>query len=339
MPARTSLIVPGLFDLPLAELGERFLRERLPGLNRVVGLGTPKPNRAFDIDAMIAGALTLGGASSETRLPLAQAQPSAGDAATRVVLCEAIHLRPDLRSAVVVPIDKTPKNLADIGIIINELQDLFKVDFDISALPDGRYLMRLSAVTAPHHYPHVLSVLGKSASPYIEQSRTNLPWYRLLNEMQMFLHQHRVNAERLAAGRLPINSLWFWGGGAAPAAPAIAAGWFGGDAELAHFAASLGLDAQPLEAFASATGGDAIVVDLRLLETLKSTRDGALDALLLQLERQVFAPALARLEQRGQILRLYAGFDVDFELGPYARLRFWRRPRSLLDWMPDADAD
>ena len=339
MPARTSLIVPGLFDLPRAELDARFARAQLPGVNRIVGLGTPIPNRAFDIDAMVARALALGDANPATKLPLAQAQPGADDEPTRALLCEAIHLRPDLRSAVVVPIDKTPENLSEINIIINDLKELFKADCDISALPGGRYLMRLNAVTAPRHYPHVLSVLGKSASPYIEQSRENLPWYRLLNEMQMFLHQHRINAERLAAGRLPINSLWFWGGGPAPADPGVAAAWFGDDAELGRFAESLGLGTQPLEAFASAAAGDAVVVDLRLLETLKSVRGGALDRPLLELEQQVVAPALARLAQRGNRVRLYAGFDVDFELGPYAHLRFWRRSRSLLDWIPGDGAD
>ncbi len=338
MPARISLVLPGLFDLPLAELGERFVRERLPRLNRMLGLADPLANHAFDIDSIVARALALDTAGGG--LPLAQAQIEAGDtAATRALLCEAVHLRPDLRSAVLVPIEKNRRNLQDIGILINDLKELFKLDFDISALPDGGFLLRLESVTAPRHYPHVLSVLGKSASPYIEQSRDNLPWYRLLNEMQMFLHQHRINAQRTTEGLLPINSLWFWGGGSAPDATDLAARWYGDDAALNRFAASLGFEVRPLDAFARAAEGDAVVVDLRLLETLKSARGGALDALLLELERQVFAPALARVSGGGHRLRLCAGFERDFELGSLSRLRFWRRPRSLLDWAPgDEDA-
>ncbi len=332
MTARISIIVPGLFDLPPDEPGEVFVRERLPGLNRLLGLADALPNRAFDIDAIIAGALgiNVGGG-----LPLAQAQLEAGDAAAaRALLGEAVHLRPDLRSAVLVPIEKSQRNLDDINILIRDLSDLFKVDFNIRSLPGGRLLMRLDSVTAPRHYPHLLSVLGKSASPYIEQSRTNLPWYRLLNEIQMFLHQHPVNAQRVADGQLAINSLWFWGGGPAPSAK-IAAGWFGDDAELERFAERLGLATYPLDAFASIpASGDAIVVDLRLLETLKAARGGALDTLLLELEERIFAPALARLERGRARLRLSAGFDADFELGPWARWRFWRRPRSPLDWQP-----
>ena len=53
--------------------------------------------------------------------------------------------------------------------------------------------MRLENSTRRRHYPHFLSVLGKPANPYILQTREHLSWYRLLNEMQMFMHQHEVN--------------------------------------------------------------------------------------------------------------------------------------------------
>src|SRR6267142_1994529 len=35
----------------------------------------------------------------------------------------------------------------------------------------------------------------------------------LMNEAQMLLHEHPVNAEREARGELALNSIWFWGGG------------------------------------------------------------------------------------------------------------------------------
>ena len=40
--------------------------------------------------------------------------------------------------------------------------------------------------------------------------------YRLLSEIQMSLHEHEVNLNRLEAGQLEVNSLWIWGGGVAP---------------------------------------------------------------------------------------------------------------------------
>jgi hypothetical protein len=45
-------------------------------------------------------------------------------------------------------------------------------------------------------------------------------WLRLQSEAQMLLHDHPVNRERAARGWPPLNSLWFWGGGALPPAGA-----------------------------------------------------------------------------------------------------------------------
>lgn len=42
-------------------------------------------------------------------------------------------------------------------------------------------------------------------------------WRRLFNEAQIALHAHPVNAARIAAGKRPVNALWFWGAGALPA--------------------------------------------------------------------------------------------------------------------------
>jgi hypothetical protein len=39
---------------------------------------------------------------------------------------------------------------------------------------------------------------------------------RLLSEIQMSLHEHKLNVSRGERGMRDINSLWFWGGGTAP---------------------------------------------------------------------------------------------------------------------------
>jgi hypothetical protein len=196
----------------------------------------------------------------------------------------------------------------------------------------GLYLLRLKAFDPPTHYPHPLSVLGKSVNPFIEQSRQLLPWYRLLNEIQMFMHQHAVNQQRLQQRRLAINSLWAWGAGA-PAAPAIRPAWFCDDPVLNRFAASLGLPVEASASLEACAGVDgAVIVDLRLLQLLKTGLDSPLDRLLLEIERDLLAPVFAALAKRPVTLLLRAGYRLDFELKPSARLKFWRRPGSLAKW-------
>ena len=59
-------------------------------------------------------------------------------------------------------------------------------------------------------------MLGKNIQPYLPQGGDSVYWRKLLNEIQMLLHTHPVNLQREAAGKLPVNSLWFWGGGQLP---------------------------------------------------------------------------------------------------------------------------
>jgi hypothetical protein len=45
---------------------------------------------------------------------------------------------------------------------------------------------------------------------------------RLVGELQLLLHQAPFNRRREEQGRLPVNSIWLWGGGCAPPASTIA---------------------------------------------------------------------------------------------------------------------
>jgi len=345
MPARVECVLPGLFDLPPGELTSEFLRHDLPHLNRILRLAETRPNQAFSIDSIIGKTLAWevhdDSAETLTRsygLPMAQAfaAPQARDYG-RYLLFQAIHLKPDLRSALILPLENSQKDLQDIDLIINDLKDLFKVDCDITAIADGVYLMRLHQFDAPLHYPHIMSVLGKTANPYIEQSREIMPWYKLLNEMQMFLHQHEVNQDRLASGLLPANSLWFWGGGTPPEMKQKPA-WYCDEPLFNRFAQSLGLTPKSLDALdLSQQSGDSLVLDLRLLKALKSGRGEPLEELLLDIDKRLFQPMLASVVAGHSRLRLHTGYSLDFEMRPLARFKFWKRRKSLADWGMNAD--
>ncbi len=336
MSGNLDLVLPGLFDLPLSELAPELLAEKLPGLNRILRQANTMPNQAFTIDSVLRQVLDLPTPQESLApgLPLAQScAPSGIEKASRSLLFQAVHLQPDLHSAIIVPIQKNSDNLDDITIIINDLKDLFKVDFDIDVVADDLFLMTLNELEAPTHYPHILSVLGKPANPFIQQSRDNLRWYKLLNEIQMFMHQHPVNQERVRSGRLPANSLWFWGGGVLPQQYARNLAWCCDDPILNRFAESLGLKTPKLGELADLDASiDAVCIDLRLLELLKTGVATELDQLLLDIEASLLTPLLNIVDKKRRRLRLRAGFEFDFELTPVAGLKFWRRPRNLMTW-------
>jgi len=56
-------------------------------------------------------------------------------------------------------------------------------------------------------------VSGKGVDDSLPQGNDRKHWLRLLNEIQMQLYSAEVNKKRTEQGKLPINSLWFWGMG------------------------------------------------------------------------------------------------------------------------------
>jgi hypothetical protein len=52
--------------------------------------------------------------------------------------------------------------------------------------------------------------------PFLPSGPDGKAWHTTLNEIQILLHTMNVNAEREKTGKLPVNSLWFWGGGRMP---------------------------------------------------------------------------------------------------------------------------
>ena len=342
MNRTVQIVLPGLFDLPLYELEPQLLHQKLPHLNRFLRLATAKRNQAYTIDAILGNALAGHDSlqAAHAGLPMAQAfAASAATEAERLLLCQAIHLRPDMHSAVIVPIHADQENLRDIDIIINDLEALFKADCDIDVIADGLFLLHLKQFEAPTYYPHILSVLGKTANPFIEQSRQNLPWYKLLNEMQMFMHQHPVNQQRLQRGLVPINSLWFWGAGRRLQAPDSNLAWFCDDPILNRFASSLGLAPQSCtEIDTIVNPADALVIDLRLLELLKTERTVPLDQLLLDIDHRLLKPLLAMVHKGRTQIRLRAGYEFDFALQPSALMKFWRPQKTLSSWVTTGDA-
>jgi len=59
-------------------------------------------------------------------------------------------------------------------------------------------------------------VLGENINDHLPRGGDAMRWHGILNELQMLLFDSPVNTSREAAGRPPINSLWFWGGGRLP---------------------------------------------------------------------------------------------------------------------------
>lgn len=145
-------------------------------------------------------------------------------------------------------------------------------------------------------------------------------WRALLSEAQVVLHNHPHNAARIAAGKPPVNSLWFWGSGAMPDHVSTRqAAVQSDDGLLQALALAAGVPAAASTAAFAAPDRDSLF-DLRAL------RDPA------HLHAHWLQPALVALRQ-GTLDRLLLDCEdgVGFVLARGQRWRFWRKPLAALD--------
>jgi len=332
MAVNIDLIIPGLFDLPVDELDSSFLKLELPAFNQLLRFGRCYRNQAFDLESMLIDSMGWGDLQT---LPFAQAYASE---ATRNsdsnLLFRAIHLKADMHSAIVLPLENNQVNKDDINIIINDLKDLFKVDCDIVEVQNGLWLMHLHQCRPAQHYPHFLSITGKKADPYIEQSRQALPWYKLVNEMQMFMHQHDINRDRQASGLLSINSLWLWGAGNLSKLTANNINWYCDDELLRQFASVSDIACENLEKIQTHDFScDSIIVDMALLEALKIPGAANLQALLSNMETALFKPLLQGVMSSKCKLRLRFGSANDLIVSRYSTFQWWKKSVSLVEYV------
>ena len=331
MRFHVDLIIPGLFNLPLQEIPVEFLTHQLPGLNHLLRFSAQLINQLYEFESIIADCAGFGDLQY---LPFAQVYTGDNSSAkNNCMLCRCVHLKADMNSAYLIPIENNSIDLDDSSLIINDLKEFFKDDCELTELSDGLWLMQLKLCKPPQHFPHYLSAIGKKVNQYIEQSQQDLPWYKLNNEMQMFLHQHPINQNRLQTGLLPINSLWCWGAGAIPAELKSKVSWYCNDQLLKDFGEASDVSVKSLNKLGGEGVNDnSLVIHLGLLEALKSSESIKLIPVMKDLD-EVLIKLIESNRSSNFTLRLRTGSQFDYQLSPYASFRRWRKPKTLFDFV------
>jgi hypothetical protein len=138
---------------------------------------------------------------------------------------------------------------AEAASLVAGLNEHFcgRIEF-VAAVPE-RWYARFSAPLAVPQAP-LDARLARPVETRSSATGATRELARLSNEVQMFLHQHPVNAEREARGVDPINGVWFWGEGT-QAPPALPVDLMFGESPLAAaIAAAAGKTFAPLESLA-----------------------------------------------------------------------------------------
>lgn len=231
-------------------------------------------------------------------------------------------IRPDINGARLLAVGGSlGLDQADVDALLPALRPLFgDSGFILDAPSPSRWYLRLPreaelpAFVAPEDalgddvFDHDAFVGGRVDS----NARR---WRVLSSEAQVVLHNHPHNAVRTAAGKAPINSLWFWGGGVLPDSIASDSPTLYSDDVLLHGIARIGkLAAMPLDAYSNPeTDG---LVDLRWLSDPRVLFEGWL------------MQAAASAPKRDVVFDFADG--LVFTLRAKQRWRLWRKPLAAL---------
>lgn len=178
-------------------------------------------------------------------------------------------------------------------------------------------------ITAPNHWQLRLppdvplpdfaapeQALGEDLYQHLPQGAEGRRWRVLLNEVQVLLHQHPLNAARQARGLAPINSVWLWGAGRLPMQlHSTLAGVVGNDELLRALAARAGIPCQARTPESLGTAPAGCLVDL--LDLPPGELSGA------------WWSAVQALAQRQPLHFAFAGGER-WSWRPWHRWRFWR---------------
>lgn len=230
------------------------------------------------------------------------------------------YIRPDINGARLLATGAALSITAqDVDAFLPSLRPLFgDAGFLLDAPHPTRWYLRLPRESRLPEFAAPGDALGEDVFDHTPDGPEARRWRTLLSETQVMLHNHPRNEERAQAGLVPVNSLWFWGGGVLPddvASDSMTV--FSDDPVLLGLAGVGTFNSMPLADFTSfeSLANDALL-DLRAIRDPK-----------VLLERWL-QPAHV-LAARGQV-------DFDLADGRMFRLqqsqhwRFWRKPRTAL---------
>jgi hypothetical protein len=215
--------------------------------------------------------------------------------------------------------------------LINEINPLYEdIGLQFSAPTPTRWYVSLPQVpkltTAPLH-----EVIGKNIQPYLPGGQDRTDWWKILNEIQMQLHQSPVNLDREARGELSINSVWFWGLGKLPTVPPLPIRWSHvwteepltrGLAQLTQVNYSA-VPANGKEWLAHLTPGEHLLTLFFPREKIAHW-----STWLTELEAEWFSPLFAAVKRRQfDAIILYPGQEQAFIITTNHARHWWRRQR------------
>jgi hypothetical protein len=139
----------------------------------------------------------------------------AGDAGGGSWLCaDPAYVRSEATGARLMACPVSDLSDAEAEALATALRSLLAEVGPLQADTPAEWCVRLADGIRPAVFTSPDDALGASLIDMLPEGDAARAWRRLFNEIQVALHAHSVNAARVAARKLPVKALWFWGAGA-----------------------------------------------------------------------------------------------------------------------------
>lgn len=131
---------------------------------------------------------------------------------TSVLCADPCYLHPD-RDRLLLFSDNMALTIEESTALIAEIQPLLEeFSGELVCHTPNNWLLNLQ-VMPDLSFSALAEVNGKAVDDFLPQGAERQNWIRLWNEVQMQLYDSEINQQRVSEGKLPINSIWFWGAG------------------------------------------------------------------------------------------------------------------------------
>ncbi|VAX10110.1 hypothetical protein MNBD_GAMMA26-1291 [hydrothermal vent metagenome] len=227
-------------------------------------------------------------------------------------------------------LDIRQSDAAELALIFN--RHFAQDGWLLEALSHNRWYLRLPAAPAITTRS-LIDAIGRNIEQFMPAGAEASKWRSALNEVQMLFHSADVNRQRELEHLLPVNSVWFSGGGRLPEVPGNTFDRVLSDTPLALGLARLAeITSAPLslDTLLEVRSGEQVVVYHQILRSvLDADPQGWVDAV----ERfAAWGETMQKMLQKKQIdvLRLYPCDGRVYQVDRNRLRRFWvsRRPIS-----------
>jgi hypothetical protein len=321
-----QLIIPSLFP-PQDIATEVCAGLHLPALEKLLARGNASSSPAESLEARICGAFGV-----QAVAPVRAADDGL-EAGGHYWLCaDPVSLRLTTAQVLLLP-DVMPSSDEAAALCASLNEHFAGMGLHFSAPYPQRWYVQVDVEPQMMTTP-LRQVAWQDAKIHSPQGVDALRWQRIATEVQMLLHVHPLNQARAERGELPINSLWFWGGGRAMPLVSSASAVGSDYGLVGAFAHAAGM--QPVDSLQAMLDGqheNGLWVCLAPDEALQRGDLYAWREAVQQVEHQYALPLLKAL-QAGRLQRFTLEVLRDdavhrFELTRGAAWKLWRRARLL----------